>query len=154
MIGRASPRFTALRGPRIGTRARVCRGAGQLGAAYPESVVVTVPRSPARELITEVRKLGRRPAVRVLTALTVLSVPGLYALLGLSIPAAAGQAGLARQVARLEPAEFPWMVVTNLQQMYFAFAVILGGLAIGQELIGGGGRHCSRSGRRERKSSV
>lgn len=65
--------------------------------------------------------------------ITVVTVPGLYVLLSLSIAAAAGQPGLARQIARLEPAEFHWMVVTNLQQMYFAFAVVLGGLVIGRE---------------------
>ncbi len=95
--------------------------------------MVTVLRSPARELLAEVRKLSRRPAVRVLTAIAVCTVPGLYALLGLSIPAAAGQPGLAQQVARLEPAEFQWMVVTNLQQMYFVLAVVLGGLSIGDD---------------------
>lgn len=95
--------------------------------------MVTALGSPARELMAEVRKLSRRPAVRVLTAIAVLSVPGLYALLALSIAASAGQPGLARQVARLEPAEFQWMIVTNLQQMYFVFAVVLGGLAIGEE---------------------
>ncbi len=90
-------------------------------------------------VLAEFLKLSRRPAVLVLTTLAIISVAVLiYGLLYVSVRTSAsdGQQSaqqLAEARQRLYPASFLWTVLSNFGDLYYALALILGGLAFGSE---------------------